>query len=762
MRKLTFEVFTFSYLTVQWPVGIMANTHTAAVQISIQTNFVTFLGVNFGLHSLSIPCFGLRTTNVFRPSISVVVHLSQFIALLYTPQSENDLRFSLLYNVDFHFLFQVLFCQTPMPPRRKRRLCADMPRVNGRFTRRTIVHVANNEVQMNDGRSSLLENVATGIITEDTTYLHHVKATDEYCHSCFRCSTHQFPILLTSVSTQFVQRRRYGSKTVNSISILLCMHCNVFRNKQHDLFQLSKPLFKYAWPSVIWYFLSMDEQDSATIWNHLPDTLRLSWYHLAALQNRCFMLAATLVVPSVFADATAAIDDIQSFQLFWRGDDMMKKLNQHFFPCVKCPVGCWSFPEKCSLISFKHYLQLLYPTFKSFDADAQRHFVAKRSDYEIPDTFFSLSIQASVAVQQFELTVLVCHRHKDKLHLNIIHPPRSPFGRMFSSGSDKFAPAVLASHHCLPFSENSSTSSYKMYPLSGSYQGASTCFLTEERRFDNYNAIQCSHENHYLQHRPDAVATLNNLALEGKVSQEYVHQIMERVNKSPTMDENNDMQWGGNAIPLESVCFLQLMETMRRHADLQHESNENNLLQQNLINESSRLFLPCVKPMSRNEPEHLIFVKTPNLATSYLFFFCCNNVMFMYSLLTTPSLTHDLLTRLLKCFRRHIVLPTVKEKRSHQELSNVQSHLTFHNFTEMCMSFRGFQISNVRHSSEIDVPSQNLPFINFIHVTASDNLFTARSQPQLILSIGGVHFRLIFVQIRNSNFFCSKFCNIWS
>ena len=106
---------------------------------------------------------------MFRPSISVVVHLSLFIALLYPPQSENDLRFSLLYNVDFHFLFQVLFCQIPMPPRRKRRLCTDMPRVNGRFTRRTIVHVADNEEQMNDERSSLLEHVATGIITEDTT-----------------------------------------------------------------------------------------------------------------------------------------------------------------------------------------------------------------------------------------------------------------------------------------------------------------------------------------------------------------------------------------------------------------------------------------------------------------------------------------------------------------------------------------------------------------------------------------------------------------
>ena len=134
----------------------------------------------------------------------------------------------------------------------------------------------------------------------------------------------------------------------------------------------------------------------------------------------------------------------------------------------------------------------------------------------------------------------------------------------------------------------------------------------------------------------------------------------------------------------------------------------------------------------------------------------------MYSLLTTPFLTHDLLIKLLKCFQRHIVLPTVKEKRYHQELSNVQSHLTFHNFTEMCMSFRGFQISNVRHSSEMDVSSQNLPFINFTQVTASDNLFTARSQPQLILSIGGVHFRLIFVQIRNTNFFCNKFCDIWS
>ena len=47
----------------------------------------------------------------------------------------------------------------------------------------------------------------------------------------------------------------------------------------------------------------------------------------------------------------------------------------------------------------------------------------------------------------------------------------------------------------------------------------------------------------------------------------------------------------------------------------------------------------------------------------------------------------------------------------------------------MCMSFCGLPISNIRHSSENDVLSENLPIINFIQLIPSYNLFRARSQP---------------------------------
>ena len=114
----------------------------------------------------------------------------------------------------------------------------------------------------------------------------------------------------------------------------------------------------------------------------------------------------------------------------------------------------------------KNYLPLLYPTFKASDGDAQNYFGAIKSDYEVAEKL-NLIIQALVAVQRFELNLLVCHHHKEKLYFYFVHTQRSFFSRVFSPVSDEFAPAVFASDYCLLL-EKSSTPSYKMYPLTGS------------------------------------------------------------------------------------------------------------------------------------------------------------------------------------------------------------------------------------------------------------------------------------------------------
>ena len=70
--------------------------------------------------------------------------------------------------------------------------------------------------------------------------------------------------------------------------------------------------------------------------------------------------------------------------------------------------------------------------------------------------------------------------------------------------------------------------------------------------------------------------------------------------------------------------------------------------------------------------------------------------------------------------------------------------------------------------SSLDLPGNEVELnshtalLNFIQVTPAHNLLRARVQPPLVLSIRGVHFRLIFAQLRNLFFYGNKLCDIWS
>ena len=207
----------------------------------------------------------------------------------------------------------------------------------------------------------------------------------------------------------------------------------MYKNKQDGSFDEQSPYFSNAWPSVVWDFLSKrTENGERLLWFDLPDCYRESWVHQAAFESGYFRHVINFVQPSVFQDCTAAVEDVASFQVFWKAQDM-DKLNKTFFPVVKCPVGCWTVTEKCHSISFKHDLQYLFPSFTHFHAHSKFHLTAKRLEYEVPDNFFSIQILPSKALIQQDLRILVCERHSNGRHLQYIRPDKSTRGRLFFS-----------------------------------------------------------------------------------------------------------------------------------------------------------------------------------------------------------------------------------------------------------------------------------------------------------------------------------------
>ena len=165
-----------------------------------------------------------------------------------------------------------------MLPQGKRRQCVDTHRVKGKFARQATVGLPENESELNSLGSSLLQDGQNFSTSEYTTYLNDVKATDDFCYSCFRYSIHHFQILPTSPSTQFLQPRRYGSNPVTDT----VTHCNAYENKQLDLFQQSPPHFKYSWPSALRFFsVSM-----MTIWLLCGEIYQISFFSPANTWQR--------------------------------------------------------------------------------------------------------------------------------------------------------------------------------------------------------------------------------------------------------------------------------------------------------------------------------------------------------------------------------------------------------------------------------------------------------------------------------------------
>ena len=95
--------------------------------------------------------------------------------------------------------------------------------------------------------------------------------------------------------------------------------------------------------------------------------------------------------------------------------------------------------------------------------------------------------------------------------------------------------------------------------MTNSFQGLSTCFLTEERRFDYANRLQIGHGNIYSQTRPDCRTVLMKIQYETEEHGNYVSAVLDRVRESETA---SCICRGGNFVPNEPVRFMQYVQNL--------------------------------------------------------------------------------------------------------------------------------------------------------------------------------------------------------
>ena len=87
--------------------------------------------------------------------------------------------------------------------------------------------------------------------------------------------------------------------------------------------------------------------------------------------NTVHPLLATSITDSAFSDITHEKDDIWTLINTKTAATLVKALTVHCFPNIRGPAACFEFVEKSSGISFYHILNLLYPSFTSFNANSK-------------------------------------------------------------------------------------------------------------------------------------------------------------------------------------------------------------------------------------------------------------------------------------------------------------------------------------------------------------------------------------------------------
>ena len=620
----------------------------------------------------------------------------------------------------------------------------------------------------------------------------------EYCYSCKRQSTDKYPLVLNSVCGKNLMRRKIGPETTNQ-QILLCSLCSKYLNTLSPEYQQSAK-FKHARPAVFWFLLS-DKNIEVNFWHYIPIEMRCSWLHSASICNSVFRQRMDLVSLPIFVDISFRSRVFNQFKIHWSSSEMVQNVNNEFFPCIKCPVGCGEFIDNFGKIDFVHYLSKLIPYLKSFRGDVISYLSGMRTDYEIPDFIFpddpfAPIVKPSLLVSDDGIFLLTCKDHDKKIKEQYCHLPKHPCGRIFNPLPDRFAPAILSVRSVKPFRENFSSASYKMVKLNSSFCGSNTCFISHGKSLDKVTDCSVNHESFYLHCRQDTQCVVRKLADKGFLSQENAEIILKNRNDH-WLREMRDLKEHTNFVPLETVAFMReinerrffdpmttIMEEEVHAVDALSADNElvttetgsENVSFCNTASDEScqvnpretsgaasfieNLMFPCAKVLERNlgAPPTSYLCRSEN--SKIVIDLTANSVLFYSNLIGATLRKSKYAWKILSCFTKKKglsasscfknALRILEDDAGHQSLADIFSQLSF--------------------VSLVNVPNRQMPIQfdtsfcekDFVVVVSSCSRQRSLLPLEKTAKINNDLFQLVYVVACNRDcFFRYKFCDKW-
>ena len=242
-----------------------------------------------------------------------------------------------------------------------------------------------------------------------------------------------------------------------------------------------------AWPSVMYTFLFDTHRfnsNAEKLYKLLPNELKESYKQN---MNTVHPSLATTITESVFRDITHEKEDFWTLINTKTAKTLVKALTVHCFPNIRCPAGCFEFVEKSSDISFAHFLNWLYPSFTSFNANSRKFLKGAREDFLKPFTLLEkFNVSPCVITNEKGLGLVTCSDHKNGVLLNYVHIPTNPVaGNISPRNVDRLALMVSSVRTVRPLKIGVKSATFTMCRVdSGRISGVSSTVLHKFRNFE--------------------------------------------------------------------------------------------------------------------------------------------------------------------------------------------------------------------------------------------------------------------------------------
>ena len=349
----------------------------------------------------------------------------------------------------------------------------------------------------------------------------------ESCAKCSRTSTERYNLNFQTLHRDSLHRTMFGKPVAEMTgeTITMCQLCTDYNNNINRHKDWAN-----AWPSVMYTFLFDTHRfnsNAEKLYKLLPNELKESYKQN---MNTVHPSLATTITESVFRDITHEKEDFWTLINTKTAKTLVEALTVHCFPNIRCPAGCFEFVEKSSGISFAHFLNWLYPSFTSFNANSKKFLKGAREDFLKRITLLDkFNVSPCVTNSENGLNLVTCSDHKNGVLFNYVHVPTNPVAANLSPKNvDRLALMVSSVRTVRPLKIGVKSATFTMCRVdSGRISGVSSTVLHKFRNFEPpYPELHQDIERLIINCRSDAKEVVRVLCQNHEISKALAEEFL--------------------------------------------------------------------------------------------------------------------------------------------------------------------------------------------------------------------------------------------